>query len=251
MKTIREEVKRVEVITKYEAVDGTVFTTEEECKKYEETAKCAINWKISNSFGRKVNSYGLIDGSFNMWDLPYVGSMCGDDTLFGLEIKNTQDLEALIMYLKCNTSISDELIAEEITPDLIGKKVIINEAYDDENLQVIEKDKFFEALDKFFDWKCGPIKKCSDCKYYAEADAEHKCPKTHATLSSGSFASMYCYEPKTTLTLAQQRCQDCACLVLDDDGNWCCDEEDGAEIEDITCPEGLGRLSCYTEKEDK
>ena len=40
MKPIESE--RVTKVTRYEAIDGTTFATEEECVKYEDTAKCVL-----------------------------------------------------------------------------------------------------------------------------------------------------------------------------------------------------------------
>lgn len=36
------EIEKVTKVTRYEAIDGTTFTTEEECVKYEDTAKCVL-----------------------------------------------------------------------------------------------------------------------------------------------------------------------------------------------------------------
>ena len=36
------EIEKVTKVTHYEAIDGTTFTTEGECVKYEDTAKCAL-----------------------------------------------------------------------------------------------------------------------------------------------------------------------------------------------------------------
>ena len=36
------EIERVTKVTRYEAIDGTTFATEEECVKYEDTAKCVL-----------------------------------------------------------------------------------------------------------------------------------------------------------------------------------------------------------------
>ena len=36
------EIEKVTKTTRYEAIDGTTFTTEEECVKYEDTAKCVL-----------------------------------------------------------------------------------------------------------------------------------------------------------------------------------------------------------------
>lgn len=36
------EIEKVTKVTHYEAIDGTTFTTEEECVRYEDTAKCVL-----------------------------------------------------------------------------------------------------------------------------------------------------------------------------------------------------------------
>lgn len=36
------EIEKVTKVTHYEAIDGTTFTTKEECQKYEDTAKCVL-----------------------------------------------------------------------------------------------------------------------------------------------------------------------------------------------------------------
>ena len=42
MKEIKEELIHKIYVTKYEANDGTIFTTSEECQKYENSARAAI-----------------------------------------------------------------------------------------------------------------------------------------------------------------------------------------------------------------
>ena len=36
------EIENITKVTKYEAIDGTLFSSKEECVKYEETAKCVL-----------------------------------------------------------------------------------------------------------------------------------------------------------------------------------------------------------------
>jgi hypothetical protein len=45
MKEIQKETKQY--VTVYEAIDGTEFTSKEECKKYEESAKCVLMAKYN------------------------------------------------------------------------------------------------------------------------------------------------------------------------------------------------------------
>lgn len=48
MRTEKREFKKVEYKEVYIANDGTVFQNVEECRKYEQTAKCAIRSDIIN-----------------------------------------------------------------------------------------------------------------------------------------------------------------------------------------------------------
>ena len=65
MKEIKEEIKRevTDVNISYEALDGTVFTSEEECLKYEETAKCVIRAKVNKLITSKdKNAWEILGG---------------------------------------------------------------------------------------------------------------------------------------------------------------------------------------------
>ena len=46
MKAITKERTVTETYTMYEAKDGTLFTTEEACKRYDESAKCAVRMRL-------------------------------------------------------------------------------------------------------------------------------------------------------------------------------------------------------------
>lgn len=49
------EIEKVTKVTHYEAIDGTTFTTEEECVKYEDTAKCVLLTKYKPLVKRTVS----------------------------------------------------------------------------------------------------------------------------------------------------------------------------------------------------
>lgn len=49
------EIEKVTKVTHYEATDGTTFTTEEECVKYEDTAKCVLLTKYKPLVKRTVS----------------------------------------------------------------------------------------------------------------------------------------------------------------------------------------------------
>lgn len=65
MKTVKEEIKKeiIDVHTFYEAIDGTLFKNQEECKKYEETAKCLIRSKVMPLIVSKgIDAWELMGG---------------------------------------------------------------------------------------------------------------------------------------------------------------------------------------------
>lgn len=47
MKIIEEENVNKQTVTKYKAIDGTVFNSENECIKYEDTAKCVVRARLN------------------------------------------------------------------------------------------------------------------------------------------------------------------------------------------------------------
>ena len=48
MKTVTKDIQVTNHITQYEAADGTVFTTQEECQKYEESAAAMLLAKLKD-----------------------------------------------------------------------------------------------------------------------------------------------------------------------------------------------------------
>ena len=48
MKKIENKVTKVEVSVSYEAIDGKVFYSEDECKEYEKSAACAIRFAFKD-----------------------------------------------------------------------------------------------------------------------------------------------------------------------------------------------------------
>ena len=49
-------IQETKYITKYKAIDGTIFNSDSECKKYEESAKCALLYKYNKfAFNRSIH----------------------------------------------------------------------------------------------------------------------------------------------------------------------------------------------------
>lgn len=84
MKEIKKE--RTVFDCEYEAYDGSIFKTKEECIKYEETAKCVIRKKFND----------LIEHSSDECSLFNCGS---DDYIIDFIKPNTQDAANAIMQM--------------------------------------------------------------------------------------------------------------------------------------------------------
>ena len=84
MKEIKKE--RIVFDCEYEAYDGSIFKTKEECVKYEETAKCVIRKKFND----------LVEHSSDECSLFNCGS---DDYIIDFVKSNTQDAANAIMQI--------------------------------------------------------------------------------------------------------------------------------------------------------
>lgn len=87
MKEIKEKVTVTNVNISYEAIDGTRFTSEEECVKYEHTAKCVIQAKVNKLIT-------AIDK--DAWEL-FGGS--SDVTIIAFKPQCKEDVESLEQFL--------------------------------------------------------------------------------------------------------------------------------------------------------
>lgn len=89
MKEIKEEVKTYNI--KYEAIDGSVFNSKEECEKYENTAKVVLRSKFKKLVLSETTEYDL----FN------VGT--DDSTLYLVKMSSEADADTVKqLYLVCN-----------------------------------------------------------------------------------------------------------------------------------------------------
>ena len=75
------------VKTEYIAEDGQIFTSEEECKKYEMSELFMINKQLKRMTDKKITSYDIND------------RLLEDETVEIFEIKTEKDLENLRRYL--------------------------------------------------------------------------------------------------------------------------------------------------------
>ena len=86
MKEIQKETKQY--VTVYEAVDGTEFTSKEECKKYEESAKCVLMTKYNKLVVKTCTEYDL----FNC-----IGSE--DETVDIIKITSLSDIDTILKLI--------------------------------------------------------------------------------------------------------------------------------------------------------
>lgn len=127
-----KEVYTEEIIKKlkYEAIDGTQFTTIEECNKYERSARCAV----------KALYNKLVIKSLAETELFSVGS--DDNTLELVKVKTQEDIKILLQMYTLYVSSDEQslnriakLATEAIeTNDII----IIGRGYDDDYFWVID-----------------------------------------------------------------------------------------------------------------
>ena len=125
-----KELTRTREVTEvygYESDDGTYFKTEEECRKYEETARYAIDKAFFDLCVRQDE-----DKSFNGVMFAECGIFenfgCGSDEwmLVVVEMKSAEDLKIVDMYRKEHlheTQLNHP--KNMLTKDHIGKRVLV------------------------------------------------------------------------------------------------------------------------------
>ena len=114
MRKERKEFKRIEYVDVYVAEDGTEFSTEEQCKKYEASAKFAIEQMV-----RKIPNQ--ITAYVGEKDAP---SMIGcEDTMYALRIRNEEDVIAVNMWVE---SFGDGFEHNCIGTDAIGSIIFVD-----------------------------------------------------------------------------------------------------------------------------
>jgi hypothetical protein len=102
-------VEKTTKVVMYQATDGTQFTTEEECRKYEESAKCVLLTRYKPLVLNSITENELFKGS---------GSE--EYTYDVVKINNEQDVETIIhLYMLYHRSdcyrSKDDSIREKVT----------------------------------------------------------------------------------------------------------------------------------------
>lgn len=126
-----KEVYTEEIIKKlkYEAMDGTQFTTIEECNKYERSARCATNALYNK----------LVIKSLAETDLFHVGS--DDNTLNLVKVKSQEDIKILLqmytLYVSSDEQSLNRIVKLATKAMETNDILIIGRGYDEDCFWVI------------------------------------------------------------------------------------------------------------------
>ena len=120
MKKERREFKRVEYKDVFIAGDGTEFSLEDECKKYEESAKYAVKQLIRNIPREDTNCVGQ----------DFLSSFGYEDNIIAFKVRNTDDVEAINRWVKGTFEIDSTF--KGVSTDQIGT-IQLFETYDYDN----------------------------------------------------------------------------------------------------------------------
>lgn len=109
MKELTREVTTKE-ITGYEANDGTIFCSKEECEKYEQTSDCVIKAAFEKLVIAENNEFSLFDGYG-----------CGSDEwrIVLIHINNAEELKTANMYSQITVRHDNRFDENSIGKELI------------------------------------------------------------------------------------------------------------------------------------
>ena len=166
-----KEIKRtrtVEEVTGYEAFDGEMFKTKEECNEYENTAYAVIRKRLN---ALAVSIDGGIHNTFSECEI-YESYGYGSEEYeyMIVDIKNEEDLRVVNQYYELvrKTSGCKENLASQLqVPDkYIGKRVMISIGF--------SYDRSITASPKTMDELVEQFKKDIGNFFYPEKVAEEK-----------------------------------------------------------------------------
>lgn len=130
MKQKQIEVKSYKTV--YEAVDGTEFENQEDCKRYDSSFAGVMRGKMK----KFVIADGQEDIFFNCG---------GEPTVLVCVPKNIKELDIIRQFLLANNNTRDQI--EYITDDCVGRVIIVTiSEYEDNVAWVDTLDKLVERL---------------------------------------------------------------------------------------------------------
>lgn len=124
-----KETREVLVRTEYVAEDGEAFKSEEECKKYEESALFAVSKQLKRLCGNKILS------EYDLYE-----RCCCDDFVEIFNVETKTDIENIKRYVYLRISVNNEKVNEddiELSNITAGHEVIIHWNYDEDACWII------------------------------------------------------------------------------------------------------------------
>lgn len=124
MKTIKRE--HITYINEYEAIDGTIFSSEEECIKYENSAASVLKSRYKK----------LVIKEANEWQLFKFGS--DEELIDVIKLQSEKDID-LVLQLNClyNPHLKDDLIDKH--------RKLLERAYNENTLVFISKGNEYDT----------------------------------------------------------------------------------------------------------
>lgn len=133
-----KKIETTETITKvnvhYEALDGTYFCDEEECKKYDQSAACVIRAKFNELALVKSNGYTLFPGGND------------DNAAYVVKPETDHDIDTVRQFQAMIGLKYDKNYTPTITKDDKGKMLVIVTGYDDDWIDVRRMDDILAGL---------------------------------------------------------------------------------------------------------
>ena len=140
-KTVKETVVKNEIV-RYIALDGTAFESQDECLKYEKTAKCVI----------KARYKALVKSIVPAIDI-FIFDGCDYNYYHFVDVKSERDLLAVNMYVQSlNPSISDVMIPSTA----IGNTIVLY--FTEGNDEIF----YFGTVDEYCNKIVADIRKAKD-----------------------------------------------------------------------------------------
>lgn len=141
MKEIKKE--RTVFDCEYEAYDGSIFKTKEECIKYEETAKCVIRKKFNDLIEHSSDECSLFNCGSDDYTIDFVKPNTQDDVnaiMQMLELYNANDDRARKLIKEAQENSDYLLIGHNYDEDyyyILGTRTSV--------LNNIKENLFFEV----------------------------------------------------------------------------------------------------------
>ena len=144
MTTKEQRIERVEIKKIYVANDGTEFQNEEECRKYEQTAKCTINAMFKKLKIQRTENVG--------YKLEDIFALCYEDNVFAVKIENVDSLEIVNKWICSHAGHHDDAV---IGNEAIGTIQLIDVYDGDYGAWVVGtpddlKKQYCDAIDKLY-----------------------------------------------------------------------------------------------------